>query len=173
MKSLLFLLCLSAPFIGISQNVDARVQQIRKMYGEANTQFEANRDRCDIVSEPYVEDLGFGPYETTHTFRYCILEQGYTVLEAAYEYYEAEAKTVFYFKDGQLFFVYAYSAGEACEQEERFYFSSTEKPIRYLLRSNDCEGSELGNNKEVFEYAERFNELMQEYQDIRPYFFND
>ncbi|MFM7565680.1 MAG: hypothetical protein ACKO4K_02920 [Flavobacteriales bacterium] len=144
------------------------------MYAEANSQFEANRDCCDIVTTPFVEDLGNGPYETTHTFRHCLLNQGYEVIEANYAYYEGEAKTIFYLQEGRIFFVYAYSAGESCEQEERFYFSTTEKSIRYLLRSNECEAEkEMGSNREITDRTKRVTQLIEEYKEIRPYFFGD
>jgi len=174
MKRIQLYLMLSLSICGFSQEVNSRVQQIRQMYAEANTQFEANRDRCDVVTEPYVEDLGNGPYETTHSFRYCLLEQGYGVIEANYAYYEGEAKSVFYLKDGRLFFVFVYSASESCEREERFYFSTTEQSIRYLLRSNECIGENaMGSNREVAERGKRVESLMQEYRKIRPYFFSD
>lgn len=146
-------------FFALSQDNTARIQEIKTMYTEI-IQLEKSIDsskQCKTGKKINYE--GFGDNSEKYPFEQsaskCTLTKGYSTLTGNFSGYEWGDKTIFYYKNDLLFFVFAEAGAESCFSEYRIYYDSKGIPIKILEKSNDCNGEDMTKNVEVIETAEK------------------
>jgi hypothetical protein len=122
----------------------ARITDIKRMYQEVNNATKVSCEEDSTIfydsldpSNPDLEKFAF-----TNTAEKCELSGGYSVLKGLFNGYEYYSEYIYYYYYNQLFFVFVSSGAESCLSEERYYFDTNQNIIKYLNKSNDCDGSE-------------------------------
>lgn len=136
----------------VSQNSEARVQEIKKMYAEAQQLQKAeNAANCKTEVKTTYESFDAKsekiPFE--QSAKSCELAKGYKVISADLKGYEWGRKWFFYYKDTKLFFVFNTGGAEACYSEYRIYYDNNGGVIKLLEKSNNCDGAEATKNTEL------------------------
>ena len=160
---LLFLLSIFIIYVNtiLSQDKNARISEIKKMYSEATT---LSLKKKDCISGKKIEHEGFDeasekfPFE--QTAEKCKLGNNYVTIAASLNGYEWNSNISYYYKNDKLFFVLLSNGAEACIVEYRIYFDENQKIIKLLEKTNDCDGGELKSNNEITDVKE-FEETFQ------------
>jgi hypothetical protein len=150
----------------------ARITDIKRMYQEVNN---AQKVHCENDTT-YIYD-SFDPGDPTiekspfpQIAEKCELTNGYSILKGVFTAYESYMEFNYYYYNNQLFFVFISSGGESCLSEDRYYFDINQNIIKYINKSNDCDGfSDKMITKEITsktELASSKKEIINTHQRI-------
>lgn len=169
---LLFLLISNSAF---SQDNASRVQEIKTMYSElTELQKAIDHKQCKKGKKTTYEsfDSNSEKYPFEQTAEKCTLTKSYSILTGNFSGYEWSDKTIFYYKNNELFFVYAEQAAESCYSEYSIYYNTKGGIIKVLEKSNDCNGELPTKNVELTDAAaqkhilDRVNEDLNEVMEM-------
>lgn len=143
-----------------SQDNAARIQTIKTMYSDI-VELEKSIDtvkQCKTGKKTNYEGFGNSDsekYPFEQTAMKCTFTNGYSTLTGNFSGYEWGAKTIFYYKNDALFFVFSDQGAESCIFEYRIYYDTAGKVIKMLEKSNDCGGEVPTKNVEVKDAVEQ------------------
>lgn len=146
-------------FFALSQGNTARIQEIKTMYTDI-IQLEKSIDtskQCKLGKKINYEgfDSNSEKYPFEQSASKCTFTKGYSTLTGNFSGYEWGEKSVFYYKNDALFFVFAEVGSESCFSEYRIYYDIKGTAIKILEKSNDCNGEHPTKNVEVMDAAEK------------------
>ena len=141
-----------------AQDHAARIAEIRKMYGKAR-QLENSGDSTACKTGTKTIYQGFDDSSEKMPFKQsckeCHYSGGYKIYAGEFSGYEWFSKSIFYFKDNKLFFLFSEGGAESCAWEYRIYYDKDGIAIKILEKSNDCTGEEPDQSKEINDPSER------------------
>lgn len=148
------------PFSSFSQNTDSdRILAIKTMYNQI-TLLEKSIDsakQCKTEKKTLYESFGDNTekYPFEQSALKCVFTNGYNTLTGNFSGYEWGDKTIFYYKENDLFFAFTEGGAESCYSEYRVYYNTKGTPIKILEKSNGCSGELPTNNVEIIDTNER------------------
>jgi len=141
-----------------AQDNNARITEIKKMFGEA-IQLENSGDSTACKTGAKTIYQGFDdssekmPFK--HSCKVCTYSGGYKIYTGDFNGYEWFSKSIFYFKDDRLFFVFSEGGAESCAWEYRIYYDQKGNVIKILEKSNDCTGEVPDKSQEIKDPTEK------------------
>ena len=161
-KSLLLLICVFTLISRIhSQTKEERVKEIKAMYADVmKLEKSEGFKNCNKKTEFETEQNT----EFQQKAMKCNYSNNYSIAVGEFSGWEWDAKTIFYYKNKKLFFVFVKQNAEACATEFRVYYDNSETPIKYLEKTNDCSGDDPSKQTEVKDQS-RKNEISKLLKD--------
>jgi hypothetical protein len=158
-----------------SQNNDnERILSIKSMYKDV-TLLEKSIDsakQCKTGKKINYDSFGNSDsekYPFEQLASKCSFKNGYTTLTGNFSGYEWGDKTIFYYNENDLFFVFTEGGAESCYSEYRIYYNTKGTPIKILEKSNDCNGEHPTNNVEIMDKNEQkriIDKINKDHTDI-------
>jgi len=142
------------------------------MYGEA-IKLESTEDSsgCKTGTKTIYEgfDEASDKIPFKHSCKECRYSGGYKIVSGEFRGYEWFNKTIYYFKDDKLFFIFSDGGAESCAWEYRIYYDKDGNAIKILEKSNDCTGEEPDKSKDIIDSLEKkriIDEVNNDYNAI-------
>lgn len=145
---LFFCLAIAKPVKAQADLEEARVKEIRAMYGKSQEYLKTAkncRERVKVERKPAYD--GGELYEYPQKFKRCQLPSGLSVITCNYSDWEWGQTISFFQMEGEVYFVFIVSNDVSGTTELRVYYDRTGRLIRLLEKSNHETGKMSDNVK--------------------------
>lgn len=160
---LFFCLAIAKPVKAQADLEEARVKEIRAMYGKSQEYLKTAkncRERVKVERKPAYD--GGELYEYPQKFKRCQLPSGLSVITCKYSDWEWGQTISFFQMEGEVYFVFIVSNDVSGTTELRVYYDRAGRLIRLLEKSNHETGemsdnvkiTDTGRKREVNEYVQ-------------------